>query len=411
MPKTSQEQRIRARNVRLLLGARAARSVGQGLLAVDFALYLKLLRWSPTQIGILFMGGLLLSSLTALFLGPLSDRFGRRRFLIGYELTQLVAAMIGLFSARPPAIVAATLIGGFGHGLNGGAGPFAPIELAWLSHSVSERRRPRIYSLNMAIGFAGMGVGALLAATPYFLRRFVSPPEAFRLLFLFVIVGSGVCLALLARAQDSAPGTAPAAAPESAHLTQRENRFLARLMAINALNGAGIGLIGPLMAYWFAIRFGKGPHEIAPVMAAGLFLTAISSLLMTRLSQRVGVLKSVIGMRLGGAILLFLMPLAPSFTIASGLYIIRSAMNRGTAGARQAINIGIVRSHRRGFAASLNNASLQIPRAIGPVFAGMLFSAGSLGAPFMLGAGLQLLYIYFYQRMFRGYDKRTPSDE
>jgi hypothetical protein len=36
----------------------------------------------------------------------------------------------------------------------------------------------------------------------------------------------------------------------------------------DAANGLGIGIIGPLIAYWFARRFGQGPGLIRPVLAA-----------------------------------------------------------------------------------------------------------------------------------------------
>ncbi|MHB1951788.1 MAG: MFS transporter [Acidiferrobacteraceae bacterium] len=397
------------RNTRLLIGARAARSVGQGLLAVDFALYLKALHWTAPQIGTLFMGGLLLSSVIAIVMGPASDRLGRRRFLLGYEISQILAVLLALSSSHPAVIVASTLLGGFGHGLNGSAGPFAPVELAWLSHSVPAAKRPRVYSINMATGFAGMGTGALLAALPQALGRFMSPAASFRIPFVFVLIGSITCLMLLWRATDIPPQAPPPV--EGVSLTRQENRFLVRLMTINALNGIGIGLIGPLMAYWFAVRYGKGPFQIAPVMAAGLFLTAVSSVLLQRVARRHGVVRSVVIMRVLGALLLFIMPFSPTFGVATVLYILRSAMNRGTAGARQAINVGIVRAHRRGLAASLSNASLQIPRAIGPLFTGILFASGSLAAPFVLGAAFQGLYIFFYQRMFRSYDSAAANGD
>lgn len=403
---------LKSTNARMLVGARAARSLGQGILAVDFALYLKALHWSAPLIGLLFMGGLLLSALVSLFIGPWSDRAGRRRFLLGYELIQIVAAGVGFASSAPLAIVVATLLGGFGHGLNGGAGPFAPIELAWLSDAVSKRRRPRVYSVNMAVGFVGMGCGALLAALPDYLRPWLSVAGSFRFLFLFVLAGSVLCLVFLANTRDRRVARLPETPTVAGGaLTHQENRFLLRLVGINVLNGAGIGLIGPLMAYWFSARFGLRPHQIAPVMAVGLFLTAGSSLLLTRLARRLGVVRAVVGMRLAGAVLLLALPFSPTFPVAAIIYIIRSALNRGTAGARQAINIGLVRSHRRGLAASLNSASLQIPRALGPLFSGTLFAAGALTLPFVLGAILQLAYVYFYQRLFRGYGQPPTAGE
>jgi MFS family permease len=52
---------------------------------------------------------------------------------------------------------------GLGRGANGVAGPFGPVEQAWLARVVPHAERARVFSLNNAAAFAGMGAGALLA--------------------------------------------------------------------------------------------------------------------------------------------------------------------------------------------------------------------------------------------------------
>ena len=395
-----------SREARLLIVMRAARSVGQGALVVDFALYLHALHWTAPAIGALFMVALLVSATLALLMGPLSDIGGRKAFLQAYEGVQVGAALMALADSRTSVLVIAAVLGGFGHGLNGGAGPFAPVELAWLSDLVDARDRANVYSLNTAVGFSGMALGALLASVPSFLGTFLPGPLAYRPLFLLVLGGALLGLALL-RAIPESPRRKPhpeedAAARTASHaLTRAENRKLLKLFAINALNGIGIGFLGPLMAYWFAIRFHHGPLSIGPVMSAALIVTAASSLLVGRLTRRYGVVRSVLAMRYLGLGVLLILPLSPTFSIAALLYIIRSALNRGTAGARQALNLGLVRSHRRGLAASLNNVSVQVPRAIGPVFAGLLYHAGFLVLPFFIAGGFQAAYLVLYRRLFR----------
>ncbi|WP_298139320.1 MFS transporter [Acidiferrobacter sp.] len=395
-----------AREARLLIIIRAARSVGQGALVVDFALYLHALHWSAPVIGALFMVALLVSGTLALFAGPLSDTHGHKAFLQGYEWVQIAAALMALGDSQPSVLAIAAILGGFGHGLNGGAGPFAPVELAWLSRLVDARDRAAVYSLNTAMGFTGMAVGALLATLPSFLGTWLPGPLAYRPLFLVVLFGAILGLILLRAIPEVAPApsdheqdTDGKAAADA--LTHAENRKLLKLFGINALNGLGIGLMGPLMAYWFAVRFHHGPLSIGPIMSAALIVTATSSLLVGRLTRRYGVVRSVLTMRYLGLAVLLVLPLAPSFPIAALLYIVRSALNRGTAGARQALNLGLVRGHRRGLAASLNNVSVQIPRAIGPVFAGLLYHAGFLALPFFIAGGFQGVYLVLYRRLFR----------
>lgn len=392
-----------SREARLLITLRATRSVGQGALVVDFALYLHGLGWSAPTIGALFMGALVLSAGLALVVGPLSDRRGRKAFLRGYEWLQVAASLLALATSDAWGLAVAAVLGGFGHGLNGGAGPFAPVELAWLSDFVRPADRPAVYSLNTAIGFSGMAAGAFLASLPHFLKPLLPGTLAYRPLFALVLLGALAGLVLLRRVPE-APVTARVETGDqsaSAELTRAENRQLLKLFGINALNGIGIGFMGPLMAYWFAVRFGHGPLSIGPVMGIALVVTAITSLFVGRLTHRFGVVRSVLGMRYLGLIVLMILPLAPTFPLAAVLYILRSALNRGTAGARQALNMGLVRGHRRGLAASLNNASVQVPRAIGPVLAGLLYHAGFLVLPFFIAAGFQAAYLILYRRLFK----------
>jgi MFS family permease len=396
-----------ARLPALLIGARAARSVGQGALAVDFALYLRALGWSGAAIGILLMASLLLATVLTAAAGPLSDRFGRKRFLIGYEVAYALAALAALSSSRSTVIVIAALIGGFGRGANGTAGPFAPVEQAWLAQAVPRQQRGRLYSGISATGFAGMAAGALLAALAGVAAPHLGPVLAHRLLFAPVLLGSLLCLGFLAAAIDLPSAPPPAAAEPEQAVRRGENALLLRLTVANALQGVGIGLTGPLIAYWFAERFGHGPGVIGPLMAAGFALATVMSLLTGRLAGQHGIVRVVVGMRLVGLALMVALPLVPSFPVAAAIYLLRSGFNRGTNGARQALSISLVRPHRGGFAASLSAISIQIPRAIGPVLAGALFDAGLLAAPFLAGAVFQAGFLWLYQVSFRDYERRS----
>ncbi|MGN6248707.1 MAG: MFS transporter, partial [Ginsengibacter sp.] len=90
-------------------------------------------------------------------------------------------------------------------------------------------------------------------------------------------------------------------------------------------------------------------------------------------------------------------------------YLLRSAFNRGSVGARQALTVGMVRDKRRGFAISMNSLSMQVPQSVGPSVAGFLFSEGNLQLPFFAGAVFQTVYLVLYQRFFRKVDV-VPAD-
>lgn len=365
-----------------------------------FTLYLNALGWSAASIGAVLMSALLFSTLLTAIVGPLSDHGHRRTFLLGYDLVQVFVAIVALVTTTPWLLVAAAVIGGFGRGGNGSAGPFSPIEQAWMAIELPVSRRGGVFSANSAVGLIGMGVGALLAALPpLWIGRTMGAGD-YRLLFLLPLVGALASFVLLWLTRE--PDVVVHADRDDATLRvhKAENRLLAKLVLANAINGFAIGLVGPLIAYWFAIKFHRGLLEIGPGLAVAFLISAIGAIVAGELARRHGIMTTVMWMRGLGVLFLFALPLVPWFWLAMLLYIARGAVNRGTGGVRQALAAGLTRAERRGLASSVQNISLQLPRAIGPVVGGVLFHAGYLELPFLLGAVLQLVYLVLYVRFF-----------
>jgi Na+/melibiose symporter-like transporter len=278
-------------------------------------------------------------------------------------------------------------------------------------------------SLNATCGFFGMAVGAGLAALPALTRHLLATGamgapaaadtlQGYRLLFLIPLFGSLVALMLLTLAREAGACAGSAAVAAEAFDPQREqmilrqeNRSLRRLAGANAINGLAIGLIGPLIAYWFARRFTQGAGLIGPALAGSFLLGALGSVFGGWLSARWGPVRSVLWMRLCGLGLLVGIPFAPGFAEAATLYAVRTAFNRGTLGARQSVAVELTRAQRRGLAASVQSLSLQIPRALGPVLGGWMIHADRFVMPFLIAAALQALQLTLYQHFFGALDQ------
>ena len=128
------------------------------------------------------------------------------------------------------------------------------------------------------------------------------------------------------------------------------------------------------------------------------------------MSERVGIIRSIVLPRLLGVALLVAIPFTPSFWVAAVLYVFRSIVNRGSMGARQAFSMGLVRDQRRGLASSLNAVSWSVPAAIGPALGGWLIGLGSLEWPFLMASALQLAYVILFPAMMGQYDaSRRPK--
>ncbi len=392
---------------RRLITARGIRSIAQGVLVVDFTLYLRALSWSATSIGALLAAALVFGVVLTLLLGPLSDRIGRKRFLLGYEAVQIAVAAIALITSEPPWLGLAAIVGGYGRGAGGAAGPFSPIEQAWLAAGMSPAQIRHVFRLNMTAGFFGLGAGSVLAMLPSALQGWLPGALAYRPIFALAGLSAAACLAVLSRVADSQ--SPPTEEPEPPAQRRDERHRLLGLMGANLLNGLGNGMVGPFIAYWFHLRFGAGPAEIGPVMSVGFLLAGLSTLATGGLIARLGLVDAVVVMRLLGLVFLLALPFSPSFAVAAALQILRSVLSRATAGARQALTVQLVSPQRRGLAASLSTVSTQIPRAAGPVLAGFLFDADLLAAPFLVASLFQGAYLALYRWLFRGLPFAGPE--
>lgn len=415
---------------RRLILVRGLRSLGQGALVVDLALYLKALHWSAVSIGGVLSSGGLFGALLILFIGVLSDRLGRKGFLIAYELLTMASALTALLSADKVLLFCAIIVAGFGRGASGGAGPFMPAEQAWLTTYVERKNRGSVFSFNNAVGFLGMAIGALLGGTPHFLQAYLSQQASFYPIFIFVLVLSFVQLLFILTIQEvRSGGEQPAAAekkPDSAttapnrfkkktepteeiQVRKRENKALLQLAGVTMLNGLAVGLTGPMMSYWFAERYHVSSAAIGGTIALSFVLTSISSLINGWLSGRMGMVSSTTRIRLIAVILMCLLPLAPTFGAATVIYVIRIALNRGTQGNRAALSASITRDHRRGTALSVNAFAMRMTAAAGPTVSGYLMELGEFALPFYLTAALQFGYTLLYQKLFRKYEDEPAA--
>ncbi len=422
---------------RRLMAARLVRSIAQGALAVDFVLYLKALGWDAARIGALLGAASLVAAALMMAGGVLSDRLGRRPFLVAFQIVMTAGGAVLALHPRSWVLVGGAVLLSYGRGANGAAGPFGPVEQAWLAQRVPPGQRGQVFSLNGAVGFWGMGLGSLVgAAVPLFARVWPGLAAYEPLFILSAVVAAINWWQIATQAEEkpargaegaaaSAPGSRgstlegappraagsdPGRAPRGeAAVRRRENVAMALLAAVNAVNSLGIGLFSPLLPYWFSARYGAGAAGIGSVYGLTFLLTGFSSLATGQLTTRVGLVRAVVWVRVLGAALLCAMPLMPTYALAAGAYVVRSMMNRGSAGARQAFGAGLVRDSRRGLATSLNGLSMRLPSAIGPAVGGWLMSAGSLDLPFYLSAGLQLTYVALFGTVLGRYEQGAPA--
>lgn len=430
------------RDLVLLLGGRGLRSLAQAYLVIIVPLYLAGLGFSAEQLGIVFTAAAVSSALLTAGVGILSDRFGRKTFLILISLLMAAGGLVFALSGDFVVLVIAGALGtigrGGGAGSGGAWGPFFPAEQALLAEHAGDARRTSIFGLVSFVGVMAGAVGSLLAALPALLHQeeSLSVIDGDRVLFLLT-TALGILMALLflplrERVPEKPGRTSDPAGTYGSYATQASvaqsvphgRRFLglsgsswrlvARFMVTNSTNGLAVGIIGPFIVYWFFRRYGVGSDVLAGLFFVINLVAALPYLLAGRLARRLGAVNLVVLTRSVSVILLAVMAVMPTFALAAAFYLLRTAFNTLSNPVRQSYLMGVIPSRERSSAAGLANLPSQVGMSISPYIAGYLIQQVALDLPLELAALLQginsALYYIFFRNVHPPEEAVSPRD-
>ena len=392
-------------DVRRIYAAQAVRALAYGFGSVLLGVSLTERGWSSTQ------AGGLLAALTAgiavmsVAVGAYGDRIGRRRF---YALLFCGLAAAGAVFALSDSFWLLLLVA-----LTGTlstdvveSGPFSSLEQAMLA--AEARGSARVFGRYNAVATLAGSVGALAAGGPALLRHVWHGAPANQRLFLF-FVPVGVCGALIALGLSEAVDAPRLSGARRAPL--RESRgVVMRLSALFATDAfAGGFIVQSFVAYWFRQRFGVSLEELGLVFFGIGLLQAASFTVATWLSDRIGLLPTMVFTHLPSNLLLACIPLAPNFGAGVALLLGRSALGQMDVPTRQAYVVALVSPEERTAAAAFTNTARYTMRPLGPVLAGVSERL-TLGVPFVVAGTVKAAYDVVLWLWFRRVPVPEPRD-
>ncbi|MGH9102369.1 MAG: MFS transporter [Acidimicrobiales bacterium] len=421
------------RNVAVATGARVAMSAARALAGVMVPVYLALAGYSAFRLGLLFVVVGVASAGLSTAVGFLSDRLGRKAFLIGVPLLASGAGVAYALSLDPVVVFVAGALGSFGRGGGAGGGtvgPYAPAEQALVAESVPPANRNAAFG-RLAFGSSlGAVAGSLLAAGlvsdhPARAHLLAAYRPGFMALAACAFVAGAAGLLLHETGPHRQTEEPPARPREQGQVGRGRGQgqvgrgrgrilprasapLLYRLWAANALNGTAVGMFGPFVSYWFYRRYGVGAATIGELYAVINAATTVSNLSAAGFGRRWGLVRSATWFRVAQAVLLVPMVLAPAFLVAGGIYLVRMAAQRVAMPLRQSYVMAMADPAERARVAALSRLSSQVTAAGSPALAGELFDHVSLAAPFLIGGLLQLANAAVFFLFFR---RRPPEEE
>jgi len=403
-------------NMWIILGARLSMSAARAIAGVVVALYLTAEGFSAVELGLIFLCVTVISAIMSSSIGVLSDRFGRKSFMVVIPLLAAVAAGVFTVSRNPAMLFVFASLGSFGRGAGAGGGsvgPYQPAESALVAEGVPTWARSTAFGRVAFVSSLGALFGGLLAglARTHHHMGHVAATAAYQPAFIAAAVLAAVAgIAALGLHEHRATShKVSTGRRRGVRWPRRSWPALWRLWTTNSVNGLAIGLMGPYVSYWLARRYGVSPGTIGLLFAIVNLGSLVSTLAAAGIGRRLGTVRAIAGVRAISGVLLVPMVLAPSFWMAGVLYFVRMMVQRVGLPLRQSFTQDLADPAERASLAALSNLPAQGTMAGSQVLAGYLFEEVSLSSPFELAAVFQCVNAALYVILFRGSASKAQS--
>lgn len=388
------------------------RSFSQALLVVVVPLYVAAAGYSVLQVGYLLSVAMAGSIAMVLLVGVLSDRFGRKPILIAIASLAAIGAAVYALTTRFWVLAlmsAMASIRGGGAGSGGGFGPFYPAEQALIAGSSADKDRNRVFSSLSLVGVLAGAAGSATASLPGILQNHwqISAIDSYHPIFWIAAVG-GLLVVLLTLPIHEKPAV-PQTVTRKTKFKISTWKLIGRLWLTNGINGLVIGIVGPFLTYWFALRYGVGSTEIASLYTVVNLLTAISYIAAPRIASAMGSVRAIVLARVGAVFLMAAMALAPTFILAAAAYTVRAMINSVGRPIRQSFVMGIADEHSRSKVAAMGNLPALSIGMVSPTIASYLIQSVSEEAPIWMATVALVINATLFGLLFK--DVKPPEEE
>lgn len=390
-----------------LYSGRGVRSFTTAFLTVIFPLYLAAEGYSATKIGLVLTVGGFVSAGLVLAVGFAGDRFGRRSVLAVICALGVVGGVVLARSADLVVVMVANGLCGVGRGGGAGSGgsfgAVFPVEQPLVTASAPAHARTATFARMSVIGVAAGAAGSLVGYLPEALhhagRSWVA---SYQLVFLLSAVLSAVMLVTVfpireRRLSTTASGHAGASSETGTRLST--GQLIRRLATVNMLNGFGFGFLGPLLVYWFHVRYGVGSGTVGVLYTIINLVTMAPYLVAAPLTRRLGSVRTVVYSRAAGLVFMVAMIFTPTFLLAGAAYAVRILVNSLGMPARQSYVMGVSDERHRSTIAAVGSLPSQLSSSVSPVVGGALMASfvdvPILGAIVFMGANTLGYYLSF----------------
>jgi MFS family permease len=368
-------------------------AIGYGYFLVLVSAYLPEIGFGPGSVGLILGANGIAAVAASIPLAVYADRRGKKPVLLLGLLTFPFTLVVYALTTRLDALLLASAIAGLTEGA------FLSTWNALIADMTTTENRNSAFSLSFVVSIFGFGLGYALPIAFPAIGSALSL-ESGQIHQYSTLLLAGLCFVSPAGIGLLLRGYAEPERMPTGVMKGTLGR-LWKFSGLNGLIGLGAGFIIPLVATWFYFRFGVPDTYSGPLLAVSSMTIALAAVASPLLAKKLGIVKAIVVAEGSSTAFMLSMVVAPTATIAGGLYIVRAALMNMSSPLSDSFLMGIIPAEQRSFASAVNSIVWRLPNSLTTVAGGVLLAAGYFAMPFYLATAFYAVGILGFFLVFR----------
>ena len=354
--------------------------IGNGITNVVLQLYFASIGISSATLGSIIMMNALSAAILTIPMGILADRYGKKKLVYICAASTVVAGPLLLLTKSVLMFKLAFLSFGVS---NAAAVVFSPI----YSSFFEKEDMDKAFGFYGALNIATISLGSLFGFIPPLLveRLGFSLSSAY---WMFLALGFVPFVVQNVFYIWSVKDYEEGKANNGFRFNMASKDLVFKISLIQLLSAASVGVFISLFPFYVNKKFGLESDALGALFFASNLTSAAAQALSSKISDRLGSLKTIAVAFGLAAPFYLLMPLAPSFTWLSAFYVLRLGFSTIATPLMSSTLMKDLKEEEKATANSIRMMAMQGGGVIGPWLGGSLMERASLELPAFVGGGL-----------------------
>lgn len=367
--------------------------IAYGVYYTIYQFYLINAGYDGIMIGIVFMVYNMTSSILMIPGGLIADTYGRKRTFIIGTLLSIPPLLMIIFSTYFPIVLLSSIILGLSYAFSG------PIFSALFADTLDRSEMDFGFSVIALFQSFSFAIGSIFGWIPNILNKKFNYTliDSYKVVLglIVILIFVSIIPILIIKPINKIKRR------KSLNLRIKSSRIALKFMIINAIVAFGAGITIQMFGYYFYKKFGIKEDAYGTLSFITNIVCSPTFLIAPKLSQKIGILTTIIYTQLASVPGLIFITFSPNFAIASIIFIYRQVMMNMANPLIGSLLMKLIKEEERATVNSLSTLSWSISNALGMPIGGYMIDNIMVDLPPYVTSIFYIVYVILFYVLMR----------